>query len=105
MNNNSRTNVILIVLGLIVVGGAAYMFMAKGDTEAVISESGTPGTEAESAFLALTAEIGSIEFKTSIFQDPRFAALRDIRTDILPEVTGRPDPFAPLQGLPAAGTQ
>lgn len=101
MDNNARTNVILIVLGIIVLAGAAYMLFAKGDTTSVITQTGTPGTEAESAFLALTAEIGSIRFDTTIFTDPRFAVLRDIRTAIVPEAAGRPDPFAPLQGLPS----
>lgn len=95
---NSRTNVLLIVLGLIVVGAAAYMLLAKGDAAPAVSTT-EGGSETESAFLALTAEIGAITFDTDIFTDPRFATLRDIRTVILPETAGRTDPFAPLQGL------
>ncbi len=95
---NSRTNVLLIVLGLIVLGAAAYMLLAKGEAAPAISE--TDGeNETESAFLALTAEIGAITFDTDVFTDPRFATLRDIRTVILPETAGRTDPFAPLPGL------
>ncbi len=102
MNNNSRTNVILIVLAIIVAGAAAYMLFAKPDTQPGVSEAQAPGSEAESAFLSLTAEIGSISFDTSVFADPRFAALRDIRTAVVPETAGRPDPFAPLPGLQPA---
>jgi hypothetical protein len=104
MNNNTRTNVILIVLALLVAAGALYMLFARGDEESTVSETEAPGTEAERSFLALTAEIGSISFETSVFTDPRFSALRDIRTQIVPETLGRPDPFAPLQGVPAAPT-
>lgn len=92
----------LIVLGLIVAGGAAYMLFAQGDETPGVAEATVPGSEAESQFLALTAEIGSITFDTDVFADPRFAILQDIRTSIVPETAGRPDPFAPLTGLPAA---
>ncbi|MEK9161036.1 MAG: hypothetical protein AAB440_03325 [Patescibacteria group bacterium] len=101
MNNASRTNVILIVLGIIVVLGALYMLFARGDSSQTVTEVTDPGSEAESAFLALTAEIGTISFTTRIFEDPRFRALRDIRTGIVPEIAGRPDPFAPLPGITA----
>ncbi|MBY0110757.1 hypothetical protein K2Y00_02015 [Patescibacteria group bacterium] len=101
MNNASRTNVIIIVLGIIVVLGALYMLFARGDSGDTVTEVTAPGSEAESAFLALTAEIGTISFNTGIFEDSRFRALRDIRTGIVPEVAGRPDPFAPLPGITA----
>lgn len=104
MNNNSRTNVILIVLAIIVAAGALYMFFAKGDEETVTAIE-APGTEAERSFLALTAEIGAISFDTGIFSDPRFRALQDIRTAVVPEASGRPDPFAPLQGIPSTPAQ
>lgn len=101
MDTNSRSGIVLLILGLLVVAAAGYMLFAKGDSAPGVTVDGEPGSEAETAFLNLTAEIDSIRFDTEVFEDPRFAALVDIRTTIVPETSGRPDPFAPLSGLAA----
>lgn len=92
----SRTTIILIVLGLLVLGAAAYLLFGSQPSESAVSPAGTPGSEAEMTFLGLTAQIDPVAFDTSVLDDPRFKALRDIRTAILPEAPGRADPFAPL---------
>lgn len=92
----SRTNIILIVLGILILAAAGYLLFGQGATVGVLSEGASPASEAELTFLALTARIDPVDFDTSILQDPRFAALRDIRTSVTPEATGRFDPFAPF---------
>lgn len=92
----SRTTIILAILGILVLGAAGYMLFGAPSDQSVISASGAPGSEAELTFLTLTAQIDPVEFDTSVLEDPRFKALRDIRTNITPESAGRADPFAPL---------
>lgn len=92
----SRTTIILIVLGLLVLGAAGYMLFGGSATGSAVAPSGAPGSEAEMTFLGLTAQIDPVAFETGILDDPRFKALRDIRTTIIPETAGRADPFAPL---------
>jgi hypothetical protein len=92
----SRTNIILLILGLLILGAAGYLLFGQSETLGVLPAGVSPASEAELTFLALTARIDPVDFDTSIFQDPRFAALRDIRTAIIPEAIGRFDPFAPL---------
>ncbi|MDR3547771.1 MAG: hypothetical protein P4M11_05820 [Candidatus Pacebacteria bacterium] len=95
---SSQTKAILIVLALAVVLAAAYLmfFNTNGTTTAVSSGSGAPTSQAEVSFLNLSGQIEPITFDTSILSDSRFTSLVDIHTAILPEATGRKDPFAPL---------
>jgi hypothetical protein len=39
-----------------------------------------------------------------VFSDPRFMALTDIHTAILPESVGRNDPFASISGVSTGNT-
>ncbi len=92
----SRTTIILVILGLLVLGAAAYMLFGAPSSESAVNPTGAPGSEAEMTFLTLTAQIDPVEFDTGVLDDPRFKALRDIRTAIVPETPGRADPFGPL---------
>lgn len=94
----SRNTIILIVLALLVLAAAAYLLFGKGDVSSAVAPSGAPASQAELTFLTLTAQIDPVAFDTSVLEDERFMALRDIRTAIVPEASGRQDPFAPLGG-------
>ena len=94
----SRNTIILVVLALLVLAAAGYLLFGRGEEEATLSGTGAPASEAELTFLNLTAQIEPVAFDTSILSDPRFNALRDLRTAVVPENSGRIDPFAPLSG-------
>lgn len=91
----SRTTIILSVIALVVLG-AFYYFFFQGSDVPVVSLERAPGTTAEVTFIGLAAELGPIDFNTAVLDDPRFAALSDIKTAVIPEAAGRADPFAPL---------
>ena len=97
---SSRTKIIIVVLGIAALLGAGYLlfFNTSNDTSAVAETGGAPTSAAETSFLNLSSQIEPVTFDTSIFSDPRFTALIDIHTAILPEASGRKDPFAPLGG-------
>jgi hypothetical protein len=95
----SRTTGIAIALGLILLAAAAYLLMRPADAPSVTTTGGAPGSEAEAVFLSLTSQLDPVTFDTTILKDARFAALVDIRTAILPEPSGRSDPFGPLPGV------
>jgi hypothetical protein len=92
----SKTTGVLIIVGLLVLGAAAYLMFGAGNNEPGVSANPPPATEAEQTFLSLTSQIDPVELDTSVLSDPRFLMLVDIRTAILPEPAGRLDPFAPL---------
>lgn len=94
----NRPTGILIFIGILVLAAAAYLIM-NGKQQDVLTASGTPSSAAEMQFLSLTQQIDPVEIDTAILADPRFQRLIDIRTDILPEASGRQDPFAPLPGI------
>ncbi|MCI0597790.1 hypothetical protein L0Y34_01835 [Candidatus Parcubacteria bacterium] len=99
MPNISRTTVILIILGLLVLSAAGYLLLNQGELQSGVTLDTPAATSAEQTFIALTAQLDPVSFDTSILSDSRFAALVDMRTIIVPEPTGRPDPFAPLPGV------
>ncbi len=90
----SRNTIILAVLGILVLAAAAYVTFGGTSGSAVVSTA--PASEAELKFLGLTSRIDPVELDTSILEDARFKALRDIRIGINPETKGRADPFGPL---------
>ncbi len=94
---SSRTKIIFaaIGVGIVLLGAYLVFFNNTADTSA-ISSAGAPASTAEVSFLNLVAQIDPLTFDTSIFSDPRFISLVDIRTAIVPEAKGRIDPFAPL---------
>ncbi len=94
----SKTNGTALFIAVILLAAAAYL-MFRGETGSPVSATAGPSSEAEAAFLGLTAQIDPIRFDSSILEDERFLRLQDIRTAILPEQSGRLDPFAPLPGV------
>lgn len=93
----SRKNLLTILSAAIVLFGGAYYFFFFTDTgEDTILSAGAPASEAEVSFITLIGQLGPIEFDTRILDEPRFTSLVDIRTTIIDEPRGRPDPFGPL---------
>lgn len=93
----SKTTGIAVVLGILLLAAAAYLLLRPAEDAGLSSSA--PASDAEAQFIALTSQLDPVTFDTSILTDPRFMALIDIRTAILPETSGRADPFAPLSGV------
>jgi hypothetical protein len=100
MNTNgfqiSRTIIILIVLGVLVLLAVSYLLVRTKEDPGTVSVTGIPATATEANFITLASQLDGIVFDTSVLVDPRFLSLQDIHTAVLPESAGRPDPFAPL---------
>ena len=92
----NQTTGILIVLGLLVLGAAGYLLFGRSDAGSALSADAAPASAAEVEFLNLAAQIEPVKYDTAILSDPRFLGLVDLRTAIVPETSGRTDPFAPL---------
>jgi flagellar basal body-associated protein FliL len=91
---SKQTKIIIVALGIVVILGAVYVtfFNTSSDSSAA------PASQAEVTFLNLASQLNPIVFDTSILSDPRFTSLVDIHTSVVPEVTGRTDPFASIGG-------
>lgn len=89
-----------IALAIVILGIAGYVFWMQPGADSTISVTGVgPTTEAQTTFLTLAGQLETVAFDQTILSDPRFTALIDIKTAIIPENEGRSDPFAPLPGV------
>ncbi len=100
MNLSNNKN-LLIALGAIVLIAVVYLtFLSDPAPAPDLMVETAAGSSAELFFVNLAGTLDPIAFDTQVLTDPRFTSLVDIRTAIVPEASGRPDPFAPIAGLP-----
>ncbi|MFZ1987810.1 MAG: hypothetical protein WAV21_02130 [Minisyncoccia bacterium] len=96
----SKNRSVVIGLGAIVIIAVGYLlFSGSAAPAADLTMSNEAASPAELFFVNKASELGTIEFDTTVLSDPRFLALIDMKTVILPETAGRPDPFAPIPGV------
>lgn len=98
----SKKKSIMLAAGIVILGVVAYVVWLRPQPVENVSIDGLgPANEAQATFLTLAAQLQPIVFDASVLSDPRFLALIDIKTAILPETPGRTDPFGPLSGVRA----
>lgn len=93
----SKNTIILAICLIIVVAGLGwYFFFFTNNSDAALSSGPGTANDAELSFITLVSKIDPIVFDTTILADPRFTSRQDIKTTVVPEASGRRDPFAPL---------
>jgi hypothetical protein len=95
----SRNTIILTICLVIVAAGVGYHFLSSGSPPAddpILMATPGAASDAELSFISLVSKLDPIVFDTTLLSDSRFLSRQDIRTAIIPETTGRKDPFAPL---------
>ena len=92
-----------VVAGVVLVLAVAYLYMSGGSSPS--SGTLTAGTQygtVGASELALLNQVRSLSIDTSLFTDPSFLSLVDYSVAIPPQSVGvRPNPFAPLPGMPS----
>lgn len=92
----TNTNIILIVVVTLGIGGALYWFFtSNGDQPSLTVADITTPNAAQTQFQTLLSEL-PMSFDTTLFSDPRFTILTDLTVAVVPEPVGRSDPFAPI---------
>lgn len=97
MHINTNTIVLILMTLFIAAGGYWYFFIQSGTQPALTATAVQGGAQLQ--FKTSLSELQPITFNIGIFSNPNFLALIDLTTPILPEAPGRPDPFAPIQGI------
>lgn len=98
---NSRAATVILVLVILLLLAGAYSFMRGPDQTVTALSTVAPADQAEQQFIQLAGELNPISFDTTLFQDPNFASLVDIGTQVVPEPAGRADPFGAVGGTAA----
>ena len=86
---------VIVILGILVPAYFLISSTPATSSDAVVTAS-VPTSDAEAQFVNLSAQLVPLTFDTTILTDPRFTSLVDLHTVVLPEATGRRDPFAPF---------
>ncbi len=87
---------LLIALALAVILFLGYTLFIRDDG----SETSTFSQEVElesQSLLATLGELESLDVEGGVFNDPLFRSLKDFRTNLGSEPSGRSNPFAPLE--------
>ncbi len=106
----SRNLIATLVIGALVLGGMWYFFSSGGDDEELLTTTiVAEENPAERGIVDTLLTLRAVSLSGTIFSDPVFRVLRDFGSEIIPEPTGRTNPFAPRDAqsaaAPAAGTQ
>lgn len=107
---NSKTIIIIVVVIILAFAGYGFLISGQKKTstsgvtkQAVTTGSATPSNSTAldgpgKEFVTQLLAIQNIKFNLQLFADPVFQGLQDWSREILPQETGRPNPFAPLEG-------
>lgn len=89
--------VAFIVIVAVLFG--SYQFFFAEPTEEVLTTTGTLATP-DQELIALLSELKAIRLEPTLFSDPVFRSLSDFGRELVPEPTGRTNPFAPFNATP-----
>lgn len=89
-------NIIIIVIVIAVAFGIYSYFFANKSEAPLTAETVAAGNQADQDLISLLLQLKSITLDDSIFSNPTFLSLHDFSQSLVPEPSGRQNPFAPL---------
>jgi len=96
----SKTKTYLTVGIIVVVLVIAYLYFTGGSSPSAASLLQSSTASVGSEDLALLNQVRSIHIDTTLFSSPVYQSLQDYSVPIDPQNVSRPDPFAPIPGVP-----
>jgi len=102
----SQHKLIAILVALVILGGAWYMFSGSSAPAPTLTTTNVSGeSSADKNLVATLLALRAVKLDGTIFSEPAFQSLQDFSTQIVSEPAGRTDPFAPLsQGATASAS-
>lgn len=97
MKIDSNTTLLIVATIIVAIGAYWYFFTGTGNEPPLTTT--TVENQVQTQFQMLVSQLQPVSFDTTIFSDPRFMALVNLATPILPESSGRLDPFASIPGV------
>jgi len=97
---------VLLLIGGFISYDVFFAARSKAQSPLVTeSEGGAVTSVIAPEDLQILQKINSIVLDNSIFSDKVFQSLHDYTVQLIPEPTGRPNPFAPIPGAPVPSGQ
>lgn len=101
----NKTTIIVIII-LVIAGGIYFYTNGSPKIPDSLLQKQNPDAQASAnRILSLLKQINSLQIKTNIFKSKEFQTLRDYSVEIMPQEVGRPNPFAPIPGMPVQTTR
>lgn len=91
-----KTLLTIVVVVIIAFIGYSIFFDAGNDGSVLTSQNTTTRGGGDNELLILLVNLRSITLNESLFNDPAFRNLVDFGQQLVPEPTGRQNPFAPV---------
>ena len=93
---------ILLAFVLAVIAGLGYVLFIRQSDSGTLTASSTAGASGavkleNQVLLNRLTDLQKMKIDSSLFTDPRFTSLKNFRTELVDEPTGRPNPFSPVQ--------
>lgn len=101
-----QNKIVVLVLGSLIAAAAAWYVLLRepAPTQLLTTQDLTTSSDADKDVVETLLQLRSITLSGTIFTDPAFLALKDNGTQIVPEPTGRPNPFVPLSTTGGSNT-
>ncbi len=105
METLKKFKTLIIVVVVVIIAFIAYSQLKPASPttgqSSVVRQTGTTGSTGATdgpskGFATQLLAIQNIKFKTTLFSDQVYLSLDDFSRDLIPQPTGRPNPFAPL---------
>ncbi len=102
--SSSKKTIIAVVIAVIVLA-LVYFYFSAGEPDTEISALQTQAANVDGTrVLSLLNQIKSLHIDTKIFESSAYRSLVDYSVEIPETPVGRPNPFAPLPGVPVTPT-
>lgn len=93
----NKKNIIIIIFFIAILGFVGF-YIFKGDSEdgSLVADVKITKTDDAQIIYSLLQKMSKVKLDDSIFSNQVFQGLKDNSIEVLPQETGRPNPFAPI---------
>jgi hypothetical protein len=96
----NKKNIIIIIIFIAIIGFIGfYLFKSPVDNGILTADVKTGRTDDAQLIYNLLQKMSKVKLDDSIFSNQIFQGLKDNSIEVLPQETGRSNPFAPINSI------
>lgn len=96
----NKKNIIIIIVFIAIIGFVGfYLFKTPTDDSALSADVKSAKTDDAQLIYNLLQKMSKVKLDDSIFSNQIFQGLKDNSIEVLPQETGRSNPFAPINSV------